>query len=157
MPLVLDLLRHGEALPSGPGGDAARTLSPAGANALRRLASRLASAGWRPDKAFTSPLRRARETAAIVLGACGQPPEVRTLDELAPDALVAETLAALISRVAGARRVLLVGHQPLMGLLCARLTGENRRFPPGAMVSVECDGPLADGAGRVVAAHSPER
>src|SRR6266700_3017188 len=35
--LVLDLLRHGDALPAGPGGDAARVLSPTGRRTLERL------------------------------------------------------------------------------------------------------------------------
>src|SRR6266704_541474 len=35
--LVLDLLRHGDALPAGPGGDAARVLSPTGRRTLEPL------------------------------------------------------------------------------------------------------------------------
>ena len=65
VPLLLDLLRHGEALPAAGGGDESRPLSARGARALERLAIRLSGLGWRPDRAFTSPLVRARDSARI--------------------------------------------------------------------------------------------
>jgi phosphohistidine phosphatase SixA len=60
MKLVLDILRHGEALPVGPGGDASRALSSYGVMEIRALGARLAASGWRPDRVFSSPLVRAR-------------------------------------------------------------------------------------------------
>ena len=56
VPLVLDLLRHGDALPADSGGDAARRLSPRGIAALERLARHLATLDWHPTRAFVSPL-----------------------------------------------------------------------------------------------------
>src|SRR5262245_12922839 len=46
--LVLDLMRHGHALPATDGDDDRRRLSPRGREDLERLAQRLKSLGWRP-------------------------------------------------------------------------------------------------------------
>ncbi|HYM82225.1 MAG TPA: histidine phosphatase family protein, partial [Candidatus Limnocylindria bacterium] len=121
MPLTLELLRHGDALPAGPGGDVPRRLSPAGEQALRRLALRLAKDGWRPERVFASPLRRARDSAQLVLEPLTPPVQIEIMDELAHASEPAGILAALAKRQAVEGCVLLVGHQPLIGLLAAHL------------------------------------
>lgn len=145
MPLILDLVRHGQALPTGTGGDAVRPLSEAGRDTIRRLADGLARDGWRPGALFTSPLTRARETAAILATACpGLEPTV--LLELIPDAEPDEVVGALSERELPPH-VTLIGHQPLMGRLAAYLTGgPEPGFSPGAMVRIE----FADRLGRKV-------
>ena len=69
MKLVLDLLRHGEALPAGSGGDRNRDLSPAGTRGVAGVGALLAAESWRPDRVFSSPYRRAEASARLALEA----------------------------------------------------------------------------------------
>lgn len=149
VPLCLDLVRHGEAQPSGVGGDAARRLTPAGRAAITSLAERLAREGWRPAAMWSSPLFRAQETAAILSAAC---PGllIETLDALVPDA-EPEELAAELVRRAPKQHVVLVGHQPLMGRLTAWLSGgREASFQAGALVRLEVVGGVRQGCATVV-------
>ena len=104
--------------------------------------------GWRPVRAFSSPLPRARETAEIALrvAAPGLVPEV--LEALRPECDPHETLSAVTEAGAADGHVLLVGHQPLLGLLAGLLTGAP---PPelstASLVRIEFAGRLAAGAG----------
>ena len=154
-PLVLDLLRHGHAEPGGPAGDHARPLTPGGRGALERLGARLEREGTRHDRVLASPLVRAAESAAAVLGAFADHPAVETLEALAPDSNPAGVLDALRGLGVAGGHVLLVGHQPLMGRLALLLTGTETAFAPGSLVRVKCArGPLA-GSGRVVLKLDP--
>ena len=149
MPLRLDLLRHGEALPAGNNGDAARPLSPAGRQAVAQVAREFARRSWRPDRIYSSPLRRAQETAAILFEsvAPGRDPEI--LDELMPDGEPAAILAALAG-LAAAGHLVLVGHQPLLGRLVGHLAGgPDRPLAPATLVWVECRELGPRGVGRV--------
>lgn len=148
MPLVFDLLRHGEAVAAGPGGDAGRRLSPDGIGALRRLGQRLAVMAWRPDAAYTSPLLRAVESAALILESAGVPLRAGIMEALEPGG----DRAAVLAEVAGRHpsgHVLLVGHQPLLGDLATWLTrAGGLSLPAGTLVRIEFDGNAAPGAGR---------
>ena len=146
MPFVLELLRHGEALPAGAAGDAARRLTPAGERSIEQLAATLAAEGWRPDRVFSSPLLRARDSARIVLEPTVPPLEPEMLDELAtapePEALV-ELLGEL---GVSDGHVLLVGHQPLIGRLAHFLEGgEEREMSTGTFIRLECPEGLRGG------------
>ena len=148
MPLTLDLLRHGAALAAAEGGDAARGLSPRGARDLERLALHLAGLGWRPDRAFTSPLKRARDSARIVLRHAAPDLVPEVADALQPHGDPAPVLEMLADRHATAGRVLLVSHQPLLGGLARWLTGrEAPGIAPGDLVGVEFAGAVTAGAG----------
>ena len=61
-PVRLVIVRHAEAAPGEP--DELRPLTPEGRETARALGERLAGEGLRPDAVLTSPLLRARETAA---------------------------------------------------------------------------------------------
>lgn len=148
MPLVLDLLRHGDSLPSSNGGDDARRLSPDGERDLERLATYLADLGWHPERAFTSPLIRARDTARIVLRHAAPGLTVAVMDALGPENSVGDVLAALEAASAVSGHVLLVSHQPLLGELVRRLTdGEELGLAPGDLVRVEFGNGPVEGAG----------
>jgi len=128
MATMLCTLRHGRATGQGP--DAA--LLPEGEAAVARLGRRLAREGLRPVAAYSSPYRRARETAAIVLGelACGLDPVL--LEALAPDTEPAEALEALRAHGLPDGAVLVVTHLPLVGRLAGAIAGATLDFPPGA-------------------------
>jgi len=155
-PLVLDLLRHGQALPGSATGDHGRPLAPQGRQALERLGDRLAREGSRYDRALTSPLVRAAESAAAVLGAFARHLRVETLDELAPEAAPTLLLEALRELGVTRGHALLVGHQPLLGRLALLLTGVETPFAPGSLVRIECPGGLEAGAGRILLTLHPE-
>ncbi len=147
MPLCLDLLRHGEALPSGASGDAERSLSPAGQRAVTRVAEECARRAWRPDRVYASPLRRAQETATIVLSRLAPGGAAETLRELVPDH-EPEDLVLTLERCGVSGHVLLVGHQPQLGRLAAYLTGEREPgLPPAGLVRITFADRLAPGAG----------
>jgi phosphohistidine phosphatase SixA len=149
VPLVLDLLRHGEALPAAAGGDAARPLSPRGIATLERLARHLAELHWRPDLAFSSPLERALETTRIILP-LDPGIEVRALDELEPDGEPEGVVEALIAAGVSEGHVLLVGHQPLLGDLTGWLSGGPAHpFAPGAWVRLEFHDGLEPGGASI--------
>jgi phosphohistidine phosphatase len=148
VPLVLDLLRHGAALPAAHGGDEARPLSPRGRADLERLAAHLAGMGWRPDRAFASPLTRARDSAVIALRQAMPNLLAREMDALRPDSYPGSVVDALAAESSTEGHVLLVGHQPSLGLLCAFLTGAPApALAPGSMVRIEFSGPLIAGTG----------
>jgi phosphohistidine phosphatase len=154
--LVLDLLRHGQALPAGPDGDRQRALAPAGTRALEALAAHLGREGWRPDRIFTSPCLRARQTAGIVAGAASPAVLVEPLRALESEREPTEVLEALARHGVAAGHVLLVGHQPLLGLLVGHLTGAGRGLAPGMLVRVQCPEGPRPGACRVTLALAPE-
>ena len=155
MPLRLDLLRHGEALPAQADGDAARPLSESGRRSVARIAAEYSRRNWRPDHLFASPLRRAQETAAIVARAVPGL-AIETLEELDPGGLPAEVVAALAAHPLGGHAVL-VGHQPLLGGLAAYLTGDpHPELAPGALATLEIAQVPARGSGRLLGILDPD-
>jgi phosphohistidine phosphatase len=117
----LVLVRHAEAAPGTP--DELRTLTPEGHEQARRLGDRLRADGIEPDAVLSSPLLRARETAA---GLGFGPPE--SLDALAPGATEDDVRNAVADR---GETVLVVGHQPDCGRIAAALSGgAEPAFPP---------------------------
>lgn len=126
----LYLVRHAEAAPGSP--DELRPLTAAGRRAARELGSRLAGEGPL-DAVVTSPLLRARETAAAIARVAGAGPAA--VDEgLAPGATPESLLAAVLGR---GERVVVVAHQPDCTRIAAAFTGEELPFAPGDMVAIE--------------------
>jgi phosphohistidine phosphatase len=156
MALTLDLLRHGLALPAGAGGDRQRALSPAGVRGLESLAAYFVREPWHPDRIFSSPYARAQQSAGIVAGATARPVPVETLHDLEPERESSDVLDALDRLGIAAGHILMVGHQPLLGLLVRRLTGCEKGFSPGTLVRVHCPQGTGRGSGRIVLALEPE-
>jgi phosphohistidine phosphatase len=124
----LVIVRHGEAAPGDP--DELRPLTPKGRKQARDLGKRLRDDGLEVDAVLTSPLLRARETAAALgLGDA-------TVDErLAPGATPADIRDAATGR---GGTVLVVGHQPDCGRAAAELSGgPEPRFGPCGHALVE--------------------
>lgn len=126
----LVIVRHAEAEPGEP--DELRTLSARGREQARELGERLRLELGVPDAVVTSPLLRARETAAgLGLGAPA------TSDLLEPGATPDDVLAAARGR---GELVVVVGHQPDCGRAAAVLGDqEEPRFPPATAVVVDLD------------------
>ena len=122
------LVRHAEAAPGEP--DALRPLTPAGQAAARELAAQLASEEL--DAVLSSPLLRARQTADQIARAADLTAEVD--ERLAPGATADDVREAVSGR---GETVVTVGHQPDCSEIFLDLTGEGRKFAPGAIAVVE--------------------
>ena len=111
----LYFLRHGIAEPDGvdPG------LTAEGMRLMRLEAEGMVRLGLKFDAVFTSPLQRARQTAAIVAEWFGVAGRVSRLEALAPGCRLA-ALAGLGDEEQG---LLLVGHAPDLGRIAGALTG----------------------------------
>jgi phosphohistidine phosphatase SixA len=94
------------------------------------VAEELASRGA-PELVLSSPLLRARETAAPIARASGA--EVRIDERLSPGATLEDVLAA-VEGIAGP--VVTVGHQPDCSLIAEAL-GVTVDFPPAGYVIIE--------------------
>ena len=127
----LFIVRHAEATQGQP--DDLRPLTEAGRDAARSLGKQLAADGVQPDAVLTSPLLRARETAAEIARAVGV--ESEPDERLAPGATPDDVRAAAAGR---GNTVLVVGHQPDCGRAAAALGGgPEPPFPPAGVVVVE--------------------
>jgi phosphohistidine phosphatase len=125
------LVRHAEAAPGEP--DDLRALTPDGRRAARDLGDRLANEGVRPDAVISSPLLRARETAAEIGRALGVEPEA---DDRLGSGATADGLRQLVE--GRGEMVVAVGHQPDCGRIAAELgDGVEPPFPPAGVVVLE--------------------
>ena len=122
------LVRHAEAAPGDP--DELRALTPAGHEQARALGERLRADGVQPDVVLSSPLLRARETAADL--GFGEP---EPLEQLSPGATADDVRTAVEGR---GETVVVVGHQPDCSRIVAALTGGvEPAFPPGSMQTLD--------------------
>ena len=127
----LFIVRHAEAAAGEP--DDLRPLTAAGREHARRLGEQLAEREVQPDAVLSSPLLRARETAAEIAKAVGV--EAEADERLAPGADPDDVRAAASGR---GDTVVVVGHQPDCGRAAAALGGgPEPSFPPGGIAAVE--------------------
>ena len=130
------VMRHGPAEDVAPSGrDFDRALTAAGRDRVRRVADELLKRQETPKLIFTSPLVRALQTAEIV--AALSPPEqpVSVRREIAPGGDMNELLREQLA--AGARRVMLVGHEPDVSTLVGTLApGWGSGFEKGMVVGL---------------------
>ena len=123
----LFLVRHAHSHPGEP--DELRPLSAEGRRQARELGARLSDA--RPEVVLSSPLLRARETAAAIAEAAGS--ELRVDERLAPGAGPEDVLSA----AAGVQTAVAVGHQPDCSEIAVSLTGRDPGFKPAGVVEIE--------------------
>ena len=134
------ILRHAKAEEGGPGTpDEERALTPDARKGMRAAAQGIAKLDPRFDAIWTSPLRRARQTAEPVARVLDQTDDLIETGALAPDADPCEILREIEKR--GMKRVLLVGHMPHLGKLLGYLiTGRSNtpvEMKKGALARVE--------------------
>jgi phosphohistidine phosphatase len=117
----LFILRHGKAEAAGKGmSDNERRLTKSGQVDILAAAGWMASQEYLFDAIATSPLVRARETAAIVAEVLGEPKQVVTWECLIPGG-DPDTVCREVSSFAEDSRILLVGHEPLLSSLIGRI------------------------------------
>ena len=122
--LELYLVRHGVAAERGEDypDDSKRPLTSHGIARLRKEAKALTALDVDFDLIIASPLTRAKQTAEALATSMPSHPEVTFSDALAP----AGTPAALFQELGKHMRkgrIALVGHEPSIGELAARLIG----------------------------------
>ena len=124
----LFLVRHAHSDPGDP--DSLRPLSPRGREQARELGERLAPV--EPELVLTSPLLRARETAAAI-ATTPEPSSGWTSGSLREQA----RMTCSPPSTAPASTVVVVGHQPDCSEIALALSGHDPGFPPAGVLEVE--------------------
>lgn len=140
--MILYVMRHAEAVEGSEAlADEWRYLTEKGRSAARKVSSSISRSGPKPRLIITSPLTRAVQTAEIAaLKACRKNVVVSS-GLLLP---VADTGSVIthLKTCRDARRVMLVGHEPQLGMLVASLLGRGDQpiaLKKGACVALEYD------------------
>ena len=125
----LYLVRHAVAAERGEDypDDAKRPLTPRGTKRFGEAVEGLAAFGVRADVVLTSPLVRAHQTADILAAGLPNRPPVVEVRWLAPGIATAEAVRALAGHE-DVTSAALVGHEPGLGELAARLVGAQTAF-----------------------------
>lgn len=135
------ILRHGIAEDAPPGGaDADRALTQEGKEKLRAVLERARRAGVRPSIIFTSPLKRAVETAEIAASVLGVQDQLVQTNALVPTGSPERIWKEI--RAKKAEEVLVAGHEPLLSTSVAFLLGCDKlmvRMKKGALVSLDVE------------------
>jgi len=138
----LYLIRHGVAEERGAAwpDDGKRPLSDDGMARLRKSARGLEELGVTFDVILTSPLLRTRQTAEIISGGLDAHPHVVQVQSLAPGGTY-QTVMVDLEKHARRARIALVGHEPGIGELAARLIGTRHaiEFKKGAVCRIDVD------------------
>jgi phosphohistidine phosphatase len=141
-PYELYFVRHGLAEERGDTwpDDTKRPLTEEGMARLRKAVRGLSRIGVAIDVVLTSPLVRARQTAEIVAGGLDPRPSIVNVDSLAPAGSYAAVLADL-EKHSRKSRLALVGHEPMMGELAARLVGSRHpiEFKKGGVCRIDVE------------------
>lgn len=137
--MELFLVRHAEAVElTEAQQDSVRWLTAKGRKAMKRGAGRLRKKRVRPDLIVTSPLTRAVQTAELLLPEMGKQAELVADSSLATDGTVAGMLEC-IQQHPSVKRLMLVGHEPLLSQLAATLLGRQlvNGFSKGSCLALE--------------------
>jgi phosphohistidine phosphatase len=146
--MLLLIIRHAIAVERGTPGipDEKRPLTPEGELKFREAAKGLALLVDRPHALLTSPWLRAKQTAAIAGAAWGrlEPKETAALAGGSFD-----ELEAVLDPYPDDATVVVVGHEPWVSALLARLLGarhdDRLTFKKGGAALVDVPGRLAEG------------
>lgn len=122
----LVFMRHGHALSraeAGVAADSERPLSSFGEREALEAARHLKDSGFTPDRIVSSPFRRAARTADIAAEVF--PGAVRETSSALSDG-PADAIIRLVEELTAEKgRVLIVGHQPLMGAIAGYFSGRD--------------------------------
>jgi phosphohistidine phosphatase len=127
-PYELYIMRHGVAVMRSSqdvDDDAKRPLTPDGKRKMQEIARGLKRLGFAVAWIVTSPLVRAVETAEIIADSLDQRVPMDFCDALKPGGSPEELLTFLARHLAR-RSVLVVGHEPDLASMAARLIGAGR-------------------------------
>lgn len=149
--IELYLVRHAIAAERGPNypDDRERPLTSEGIARFKLAVEGLKDLDVAPDLVLTSPLVRAKHTAELLVAGVASKPRTETLEALAPGGRLPAVLEAIVKFSKRYRRIALVGHEPEMGELAAKLlqTRGELEFKKGAVCCIELDGAMPTGPG----------
>ena len=149
--IELYLVRHGMAAERGPKypDDRLRPLTPAGVKRFAAAVPGLLELDVVIDFVLTSPLVRARDTATLLAAGLKPKPAMMAIEALAPGGRHQAVMEAIKTHAKRHRRLALVGHEPDLGELAARLLGARGivQFKKGAICAIDVDGATPGGPG----------
>ena len=138
--LELYLIRHGIAAERGEEypDDSKRPLTSGGISRLRKEARALEDLKVGFDHIITSPLVRTRQTADVFAETLKSKPSISTSDALAPAGAPTAVIQELAKHMRKGR-IAIVGHEPNLGELAARLIGARNplEFKKGAICRID--------------------
>ena len=141
-PYELYLVRHGLAEERGDAwpDDAKRPLTNEGISRMRKAARGLKRLGVVFDVILTSPLVRTRQTAESVATMFDARPPIVAVESLVPGGSYQSVLNDL-EKQSRRCRIALVGHEPGIGEVAARLAGSRHAFEfrKGAVCRIDVD------------------
>lgn len=105
--------------------DRLRPLSARGVERTREAAAGLAHLERGPAVLWTSPLTRAVQSARILRDALDREVALEEIESLSPEGSLDDVVQRL-ARLNGITRVFMVGHEPRLGELAARLVFDDR-------------------------------
>jgi len=131
--MKLYLLRHGIALDRIGGeikNDWQRPLTREGQDETRRVATHLDKIGVKADLIVSSPLVRAKQTAAIVMDVLAKGSEIQISEAMAPGGLASD-LYKFLMPFYNSENIFLIGHEPDISRLAGILlwTGPELHMP----------------------------
>jgi phosphohistidine phosphatase len=120
--------------------DENRFLTDEGVKSVAKISEKMAEMGRMPRLVITSPLVRAVQCAQMISGYAGRKSRVIVSDLLINGADLAKLREYLVGK-AEDKRVMVVGHEPLLGMLIASLLQREEPFPlkKGSCVALEID------------------
>ena len=146
--MLIYLLRHGDAVQSSAFHDSERPLSSLGEHQAFGVGTFLRRSNILIPSVFSSPLRRAIQTAEIICEHVG-PSQLGQLEYLVPGSRHQQIFDLLDSL--DQPSVLLVGHEPHLSQTVALLTADQSdlgiEFGKCTLACVACDNPLHKGRG----------
>jgi len=149
--IELYLVRHAIAAERGPNypDDRERPLTSEGIARFKQAVEGMKAFDVQLDLVLTSPLVRASHTAELLVSGIGGKPRLEMLEALAPGGRTVQILEAIAKYSKRAKHIALVGHEPDMGELAARLLRSRGtiEFKKGATCCLELDGAMPMGPG----------
>jgi phosphohistidine phosphatase len=137
----LYLIRHGLAAEAGENypDDTKRPLTSRGIQRLKRAGKALASLDVAFDVILTSPLLRTRQTAEALAASFREPPAIVSIPSLAPGGTHNAIFEDLAKQSQRRKKIAIVGHEPGIGELAARLLGLRKaiEFKKGAICRID--------------------
>ncbi|MEW6321390.1 MAG: phosphohistidine phosphatase SixA [Acidobacteriota bacterium] len=159
--IELYLIRHAIAAERGPAypDDRLRPLTRDGIARFRTAVRGLNALDVVLDLVLTSPYARARQTADLLVEGLARRPSLEELPALAPGARAADVVEAVARQARRRhRRIALVGHEPDLGELAARLLSATGavEFKKGGACRIDVQSAMPGGPG-VLRWHLPPR
>ncbi len=120
--MKLYVMRHGPAEDQALDGlDQSRALTTGGRDRVRWVAKKLAELGESPRVIVSSPLVRSLQTAEVLHTTLGLEEKVEATVALAPGGAASAFVQSALQQ--GRKRLMVVGHEPDVSILCSRLLG----------------------------------